>query len=360
MKPGKYWSEMFISSSKTENNTDSLIISTEEPVKYTEERPIIYSHISTDNYEEVSAFYSEQNKMKSGNITLLPVPELTKYLSLNNYSVIIRNQTGKLLGSIISLNLPIRANGEILYHGCTTFLTIHKSIQGHGLCMALIRKLIEKGYQDKIYCSYYTIPFQLGANSLKIDCYYRPIVLSKCVELGFVYPDYNNIRMKTKNRLLYSVKKPLHFNYRKATSEDLAYYRQVTKDKKFVFYPDEVLWEQFIKLFPTYIISYQEEKVGIVAFNTVYCSMQTNNSNNKSTIGKIAMPIICNGDMNLILSVLPSIVCDHDVLYIYCCGDMSSEVLFKKNYLKTDNSVWFSLYNNRMNLDVRDLSVPIL
>lgn len=353
MNSSKYWSEMFISTDSDPQSRE-IIISKEEPVKYTEDRPIIFSHITPEDYQEVSDFYKTHNKMSSGNTTLLTPSDIAKYLSLDNFSVIIRSIKEKLMGSVISINLPIRVDKEVIYHGCTTFLTVHSSIRKHGICMVLIRKLTELGFHREIFCSYYTIPFKLGDNSISVECYYRPILLTKCRELGFVYPDCYDIRMNTKNRLLYTVKKPPNFSFRKADIDSLEYYRKVIGNKRFVFYPDEKLWKQFIELFPTYLISRDDNVVGIVSINTVHCEMSN------GIKGKIAMPIICNGNTQLIMEILPTIVCDHDVLYVYCCGDITKEILEKFHFIKTSNPVWFSLYNNRINLDIRDLSVPIL
>lgn len=346
---------MFILDSDTVTNEDELIISYEPPVKYDTDKKITISYEITD-LDEVCNFYREHNKMSTGNITLLPKSELELYLSYDHISVLMRNNNGKLMGIVISILLPINNEQQkIITHGCTTFLVIHSSIRGHGMCMALIRGLINRGYEKGLYCDYHTVPFKLGENSIPLKSYYRPINLSRALELGFLYPDCYDIRMKTKNRILFSNKLPKNYSYTRANNESLEYYRGIIKTKKFVFYPDETMWNKWINDFPTYLIYYQNKIEGIVSINTIYCIISSTNKE-----GKVATPVLCNGNIDIILKVLPNIVQNYDVLYFHVYGDVSVTSLESNHYIKTEHLSWFSLYNNRISLIQHEISVPLL
>lgn len=356
------WSEMFISTPDV--NQDGFIISYDEPVKYEGNKKIILEY-SISDLDEICDFYRAYNTMSTGNITLLPRSELELYLSYDNVTVLMRSEKGKLMGMIISIILPIFCSNnhekKIINHGCTTFLVVHPSIRGHGICMALIRGLIQKGYEKGLYCDYHTISFKLGDNSIPIKSYYRPIDLNKSIELGFLFPDCNNIRLKTKNRLLYNNKLKNGYSYIKVNEDNLEkslqYYQESVKDKKFAFWPDETLWKKWVEGFPTYLIYYNDIISGIVSINTIYCIISATNKE-----GRVASPVICNGYMDIILNVLPNIVSQEgfDVLYFHAYGDSDHLVLEKHHYVKTDHSVWFSLYNNCIKLDSKDISVPFL
>lgn len=356
-KISKYWSEMFISNEN--NNESSYIISTEPPIKYDGNNIIISHNIKESEYDEVVQFCRDHNKMSTGNTTLLSRSSLEKYLSFDNISIIIRSQNGKLIGVILSIIFPIKVgntnkNGdEIIKHGCTTFLNVHSSVRNHGLCMALIRELTMEGYKRQIYCDYHTIPFQLGTNSIKLYSYYRPINLKRCTEIGFVYPDCYDMRKNTANRIKYSNKLIPGFEFKKANENSLEFYLETIENKKFAYYPDKEQWNHFIKCFLTYEIFNNGKKVGIVSINTISCLINTIKQE-----AKVAMPIIISGNISTILKTLPYILKDnYDVLYLY---DIFGLALKELNYIKTDNEIWFSLYNNRINLNASDLSVPFL
>lgn len=356
------WSEMFIQHHDT--NKNGFVISYEEPIKYEGNKKIIIEY-SISNLDEICDFYRKYNTMSSGNITLLPKSVLELYLSYNNITVLMRSENGKLMGVIISIILPVKCSNnseeKIIDHGCTTFLVVHPSIRGHGMCMALIRGLIQKGYERKLYCDYHTISFKLGSNSIPLKSYYRPINIERSIELGFLFPGYNNIRMKTRNRLLYNNKLKKEYKYIKIgeynLEQGLKYYRESITDKKFSFWPDEILWKKWIEGFPTYLIYYKDIISGIVSINTIYCIISTTNKE-----GKVASPIIFNGHIDMVLNVLPNIVEQEgfDVLYFHSYGDASSELLEKNHYIKTQHLIWFSLYNNCIKLDSKDITVPFL
>jgi len=366
------WSEMFILNSNNNVRDDDLIISYDPPAKYESDKKIKIGYEITD-LDEICNFYREHNKMSTGNITLLPKSELELYLSYDHIAVLMRSINDKLMGIVISVLLPIKNltvfdcdnndsdrtkfdyNEKIIIHGCTTFLVVHSSIRGHGMCMALIRGLINRGYEKGLYCDYHTVPFKLGENSIALKSYYRPINLSRALELGFLYPDCYDIRMKTKNRVLFSNKLPKNYSYTRANIESLKYYLGIIKNKKFCFYPDETLWLKWINDFPTYLIYYQNKIEGIVSINTIYCIISSTNKE-----GRVATPVLCNGNIDIILKVLPNIVQDYDVLYFHVYGDVSVASLELNHFIKTDHLTWFSLYNNRILLNSTDISVPLL
>lgn len=351
---------MFISKKNEESN---LIISKKTPQTYNENKNIKLSRgIKDDELDEVCRFIKEQNKMSSGNTTLLPKNELEKYIRFNARTVLLRGgKNNTLLGTILSIPIPIKCNQkEIIQHGCTTFLNVHEKIRGHGMCMALIKELITYGHEEGIYCDYHTVPKKIGENSFQLSMWYRPLNLKKSVDLGFLFSGYDNSRNKRKTRLKYSTRMPVGYKIKQVTNENikesLDYYRTLIKNKKFVFYPDVDLWTQWIKEFPTYLISNDSNYTGIFSYTSLYCKI--NKSNMK---GKLALPLLCNGEMPSTLKCLTHIVeKDYDVLYSYCMGDVTRNVLKDINAIETKSNIWFSLYNNNISLDSKDISVPLI
>lgn len=390
----KYWSEMFLSGfnnpggSNNSEEESGFIISKEEPVEYKGNKKITFDLIDLINdtdknriRDEVSEFYSNYNRMSTGNTTLLPRSELDRYLSLDNVSILMRSsKSNHLIGSIISLEIPVinkSSDGkkrELITHGCTTFLTVHPSIRNHGMCMALIRRLIGEGFKRGVYCDYHTVSFKLGDNSIPLRSWYRPLNLSRSIELGFYFPDCWNQGMKTRNRLRYKTKLPSHLDYIGVSEHQvdlsLNLYRSLSEGKRFLFYPDRAGWKKWVKAFPTYIIRRNSIPVGIVSLNTVYCVIGSSKpeessekeSSESSEKGKLVTPVVCLGDMKSVIPVLIHLGHKegYDVLYLYEYGDVTEEILLSVNAIRTDNINWFSLYNNKIELTKEDISVPIL
>ena len=196
---------------------------------------------------------------------------------------------------------------------------------------------------------------------MKFTSWYRPLNLDRAVELGFLYPNHNNIRMKRKNRLKYRTTLPSDHNYVKIDKSNmvssLELYRRLVKDKKFVFYPDINLWEKWVDIFQTYIISKNNNDLGIVSIYTLHCIIEETGEE-----GRLALPSICVGDMASVLPVLLHI-CDnlkYSVLYFYQHGDMTEKCMEQINAIKNSSESWFSLYNNKINIKAKDISVPLL
>lgn len=375
----KYWSEMNILSNSVSDSVDTgkgFIISKEPPVKYQDDKKVILSEGITENeYEEVASFYQKYNRMSTGNTTLLPVEELKRYLSLNNISLLMRSSNGMLIGTIISIIIPVKNRSgqqeEIIIHGCTTFLAVHPTLRKMGLCMALIRKLIELGYERGLYCDYHMVSFPIGSNSVSINSWYRPINLTRAKELGFLYAGLKDPHNSTKLRLKYTTKLPLNHSYVVVNSNNinisLKYYKKLVTDRIFSFWPDKKLWLEWTKAFPTYLIYNGDDNnnnnnnnkkiVGIVSLNTIYCVI----TETKET-GKILFPIICDGEMESVMSVICSIAkdLDYDVVYFHQHGNISDNNLDNINAIKTTTKLFFSLYNNNIKLSSEDINVPLL
>lgn len=371
MSESKYWSKMLVSDGSVQdqknnnnNGSDGYIISKNNPgfddVINGKNVKLSYD-IEEDEYDEVCEFYEKYNVMVSGNVTLMPKSELKRYLSFDNVSILMRSEAGKLMGIIISIIVPIMIdNREIINHGCTTFMVVHPAIRNHGMCMIIIQALAQKGYEMGIFCSYQTTHLKIGSNNVPIVSYFKPVNLVRSVELGFFYPDFFDPRQKTRNRLWYNPKLPKKSKFIKVdinnSGKALQYYRESIDNKKFSFCPDKFMWEKWINNFATYLIYNDNVISGIVSFNTIHCFMKESKKE-----GRLGVPVICNGEMNVVNPILSHIATKegYDVLYSYNIGYSSTE-MEKYHWIKTDNPVNFSLYNNSINLKRGDISVPIL
>jgi len=194
---------------------------------------------------------------------------------------------------------------------------------------------------------------------------YRPINLSRSKELGFMYQGYDDPTKSTKVRLKYRTKLPKNHSYVQISPDDknnvllsLEYYKELVRDKKFVFWPDESLWSDWVRSFPTYLIYKGNNKVGLVSLNTVYCVLEQTGGEK----GRLGFPIICVGDMGSVMQVICNIghKMKYDVIYFHQHGDTTEKALESINSLKTTTDLWFSIYNNQIRIQPEDIHTPLL
>jgi hypothetical protein len=340
--------------------TDSVsgIISKDKPESHDHKKKIVLSR-EIEDYQEVSDFITENNKMSSGNYTLLPIEQIKTFEKLNCLNILMRGENKKLYGTIFSIPLPIQSNQEIITHGCTSFLNIHNKLRGFNMCSILIKELASYGHEKNIFCSYQLSSFKMCHKSFPISSWYRPINLLKCLGLGFTFPGYNEIKQFTNNKILYKCKTPKGYSVKKVKNIKQAYnfYISMIKDKKFAFYPDLSFFENWTKQISTYLVKFDKNIVGIFSITDIYCKM--------SIEGKLCLPLIFNSledhktnVLKCLLSIAEEKQCD--VLYTYCVGDLNENLLKSVNSIKTREDSWFSIYNNNIDLTSSDLYIPLI
>lgn len=358
----KYWKDMYI----PKGDEPEGIISKLPPVNYESNKKIsLHRSLKPEEYDEFCDFIKKQNKMSSGNYTLLPKGELLRILKFNPKVITMRGgNKNSLLGTLISVPFPIKSNHKVITHGCTSYLNVHNILRNNGLAMALIRELIQWGFEDNIYCDYHLTDHKIGENAIQISSWYRPINLPKSIGLGFTIPDFNVPHLFAKNRLKYNTKAMSGFKtvrvLQKNQDKALDFYKKICK-QKLALWPDLELFSKWIQQFPTFMVRTKENKkiVGIFSINNLFCRM------GEEVEGKLCIPILFNCRETFNQATLRALINtaherEFDVLYLYQTGDLNRECLESVNAIETNKKSWFSLYNNVMNLQPEDISVPLL
>lgn len=362
----KYWKDMYISTGEEEEG----IISTSPPIGYEDSKKKITLHrgISKEGYDEFCDFIKNQNKMSSGNYTLLPKGELDRYVKFNAKVITMRGGSkNSLIGTLISIPFPIKCDvsDEPIMHGSTSFLNVHRALRGNGMAMALIRELIQWGFEDQIYCDYHMTDNKIGEQAFQISSWYRPINLPKSIGLGFMIPEFNKPHLFAKNRMKYNTKSMSGYKtvrvLKKNQEKALNFYQKIGKDKRFIFWPDVALFSRWIQHFPTFLVRKKEDKeiVGIFSITSLFCRM------GEEVEGKLCLPLLfnCKGGFNT--AVMRGLIHvaqerEFDTLYVYQTGDINRECLESVNAIETLDKSWFSLYNNAMSLGPEDISIPLI
>ena len=373
----QYWKDMFIPLTK---DVTEGIISTDEPSLLVDPKRKIelIRGIKTEEYDKMCDFIKAQNQTASGNTTLLPKSELMKYLRFDARVVLMRGIKDMLVGTVLSIPLPIRCTlpcgstddelllkDQTIIHGCTSFLNIHKFLRNNNLAMTLIRELLHWAYEDSIYCGYCIGKHKIGAKSFPITAWYRPLNFPRSIGLGFTVPDWNIPVKFAEHRVKYACKAPTGYKIirvSKANQERaLKIYQRLGENKKFIFWPDLTLFAHWIQEFPTYMVKRKADKkiVGIYSINTLFCRM------GGEMDGTLCIPLLFNclvDSNNVVLKCLISTANEreHDTLYLYQTGDITKEALLNNNCIETKDKTRFSVYNNAIDLSADNISVPLL
>jgi hypothetical protein len=339
--------------------------------------------ISNEIKDEIIGYLSQENQMFSGNYTLLKNEDIDKFTKLDMIGVLMRGgQKNTLLGTIFSIPFPIKChfknknenkneNTEILVHGCTSFLNVHSKLRGHGMAKLLIGKLLQVGYERNIYCGYQITSFAASPTSIKINMWYRPLNMLRSLELGFVFPHFNEIGHFHENRIKYACRKPKGFNINQITQSTILkaynFYVNIQNNesitnKRFIYWPNEEEFIKWTKIFETtYLVTNKENKdiVGLFTYKPFYCRMSDTHIE-----ARLCLPllVVCKGHYNSItlqsLIYMASQQC-YDVLYCYQLGDLNRDCLTENSCISTTNPSWFTLYNNYMKLQPEEISVPL-
>jgi hypothetical protein len=335
------------------------IISKETPPDYDRTKKVeLCRGIYEEEYDEVVQFLRDENKMASGIFTLLSKEEIKRLVSLGTYTVLMRNLNSHLFGTIFSLPLPIRSNGESITHGCTSFLNV--KIRGFAMCSILIKELALYGFENQIYCSYQLSTFKLSENAVQISTWYRPISLMRSLLLGFSFPGYNDLSNFHKTREKFSCKSVKNVSCKLVKEGNaeiaLSFYLKLVQNKKFAFYPDLELFKKWVKAYPTYVV----KDLGIFSIGILNCKMPN------SAEGMLASPLLfaCTEDIDSGTKVLKSLLSiasdkDFDVFYCNQVGDLTEEVLSSMSCIKNAVPSFFSLYNNSIRLLSQDICTPL-
>lgn len=328
----------------------------------------------TDITNNLIEYLAEQNKMMSGNFTLLTEEDLNNFKNLNLLTILMKGgPKNSLIGTILSIPLPVKCKyenipTEIILHGCTTFLNVHSKLRGNGLCKYLINRLNCLAHNKNIYCGFQITHWPICQTAIPINTWYRPINLLRSLELGFVFPHYNELGHFYENRIKYACKKPKGFTISPVKNIGPIYnfYINNIGDKKFVYSPN---LEDFTKWINTFNNSYwifnkaNKEIVGFFTFKTLSCKIGSQNPQ-LSLGAKICLPLLLVHKKHYELITLDSLLYiannDHyDVLYCYQIGNMTENLLKSKNSIMTKNPSYFSLTNNYIKLKPEDILVPL-
>ena len=129
--------------------------------------------------------------------------------------------------------------------------------------------------------------------------------------------------------------------------------------KDFYSIPDLEYFKTFCREYPSFIIKRQKDIVGFFSLGSINVFMTTMKQE-----GRLCLPLLFNAKEGEEVNIMNCLLIEadkrgYDTLYCYEIGDISSSLLEKIYAVKNNNLSYFTLYNNNMLIDNKDIYVPL-
>lgn len=301
-------------------------------------------YLLPENDEEFLNFVKKFNRTQTGNTTLLTQELINSFRQFNTIFVQMKKKD-QLIGSLLTIPLPIRFQEKDEIMGLVSFLCLHPSLRGLGLGKSLIGKLIEIGKKENIYNGYYISPKK---SSLPISMWYRPLNLPKLSSLGFLSYDPSQ-------KLKYRVRLPPSFVVHHITQDPddrvRSFYLSSSHQYKLFYNPSHFHWDLWIKNFPTYTIEKNHDIIGLFSLGHLLMMVKEETL----TIDNL---LLSAGDWNLVLkaSIMTSRA---DLLYGYILGGLNPSIVEAYRGLMGKQDIYFHVMSCTGDLSLKEIMVPI-
>lgn len=372
-KIGKNWGQMEVL--KKKDNSKELFISLKKPNFINKNLYTVYDSFTEDFTEDflknLSYFYILHYKINGSNETIeVSIENLKNYLNIDSLILTLKDND-KIIGSIISILLPIEINTELnknvnmpttkrfksikseesMVFSCASFLILENKYRSKGYGMALIQESLKHLYDNGGLGAFFINKVSRCTNSVLLKIWDFPLNLKKLDDHKFPYPkDYKH---------LFEIEKDENYEIVKVEEKNLEesfiFYTNYLKNKKMFFSPNLNYWKKWVASFPTYIIKSNEGNMGLFSFRIDEIRYPINKM--KAVYGWL---IICIGKQPETLKASLFIGKKFwDILKIYELGDLSDKIISSVNAQKSPVMQYLNFYNVRIFLKPNEIYFPI-
>lgn len=376
----KYWQNMFVDHTIPQNK--GKIISYEEP------SDITHDYTLTESIKDIASlchFVNIADQTSSGNTTMLTADFLKKLIKydINTFTLYDKEL---IIGFVLNLPLPCLTQASInkdkkcnhhewskkidinnqknIIIGCTSFLCLHPEYRKQGLAMILIKAIIAKGHKYQSYAGYHLVSEIKTKTAVELNMWYRVIDLNLAPKYGYNYVSYRKKSDKNnfRDKLKYTIKLTTNITIRQGqgTKKELIDYQKIIKQysqKKFVFYPNLIGWQEICDIFDCYLIYDNNIIVGVFILhnNPLHVRSVAKTFNNTLLLLMIGQQPI----------TLKSIIfqCQERkdiLLYMYQNSNITEKDLTDLNCLLVKSKAYFERYNHSGLLQATDVETILL
>ena len=363
----KYWNNMYIYL-KSKICRDQLYLSHKKPDVIDKNDCIVLTSNAKKcnlNLSSLSEFYCKYYKIGlSNNLIYLNIKDLQNFLYIDAEILTLHNLKHLLIGSIISILIPINISDERedqtystrfnffrqkdkAVFACTSFLILDSKYRKKGYGMKLIQESLQILYDNGGRAAYFINNVSRCDNSIKLNLWYFPLNLEKLDNCNFPYP--NNYKSKFIVKCCDNITQVDENNCKEAFD----FYISLVQDKKFAFYPSFEYWVKWIHSFPTYFNEY-----GIFSFNTLSVWYPVNRVHLITTTLILSVSK-SNCELNMIKTILYTAkINNSDIINIYEVGNISDKLLVSL-FFQQFNTSYMNFYNTSLTFTKEDVYVPL-
>lgn len=385
----KYWKNMFIvnpdkSTPLKDSSGNSIVISKQQPIPYDLLGSIDIDYNADPN--EICEFFNRHNLSTDGTTSVGQIDIITVKLTKKTNTVVIAlkyQKTNKIIGVIFASFLSIRVfdgvKCEAIPHAHTYNMCVHSKLRKKGMCMALIREVTQFGYKNGMYCGYHIVPSPHTSNFIKVHGWIR-VVNRKLAKInGFEFnnnsisaaDNTNTTNPNPNNTTLYmepdsdhyTINEPSGLIFEKLTSNNSDKYfwmiPEIMCTYKFAFLPDQKTLKMWCSTYDTYIVVDNKLPVGVFSINITH--PYNSNTKKQTTVANL---IWCAGKqphtLNMALYVSKYKYNNVNVLFGYQMSGITKNTINSVHGESLPTASYFELYNNALQFDAEDVSVPLL
>lgn len=304
--------------------------------------------------EDIISFIKTHDEGDNGNVTELTQESLQRLFSTPSVMAILRKDN-KIIGTMISPIFRVkykRVNRKPLniLSSYSTFLCVDKLYRKQGLAMALIRSIMQEGFQRYGINHGYYMTFNKHHNiNTSIESWYRPINLKKSKQAGFDLESFGNSAVK--QRLAYHVCKPTLLPV-KATLKSYDLVQKILRQRyegNFCLAPTYKEFGWLCNCFDIYTVGDYGLFMLFPITSYIYRTKQR----------------VRNGHLSLMIGDVLSHVLwaanetNYDLVYGWCCGDVTTERVTNVKGIITAAETQLELYNTTTPIPPNNMFVPL-
>jgi hypothetical protein len=353
-------------------------------VKLADDYKVLYS---IANYDELYNFIQKNNKTdNSNNICLLPIELMKK---LNNkcscFTSVLSNNSNatrvKLDAFCLSLILPVKIdklttdkltysdksydefNDNTVLFGYTNYLCVSEEKRKVALGIAAVRLTLQYGREKGIQFGYFLEYTPKSTNNIKIFPWYRVINYASANKAGYKIADVKKVgdRDDRRLKLYYDSNIPKGYEIIKINGTggaNLVDYKKLVADKTICYYPSQIHWEYYCKMFDVYMVKNGSNIVGMYSVTKTNVYIRTT-----GMVSNVCNLLWCVGLKLEVYNVLKCVVntaskMNVDILGGFIMGDVVTDAVVKLKCMFT-TPMYLEYYNTSIKHKIENINLPL-
>ena len=300
----------------------------------------------------IREFIRKNDCIDNQNTTEFSIDSFNRFISMPCFVGILFNSDRSILGTIFTMILRAYhpKQGEFLT-SYTTFLCVERTHREKGLAMILIRAIMKEGERRYNMChGYYMTPNVHHSINSPLQPWYRPLNVKRALDSGFTLEAFEKKgdRSTARQKLAYHVRKP-NILPRKVKPQDYERVLSILQKGKIYLKPSAEEFPRLMICFDIYIVG-NDSLFMLFPMSSIISSTgkQINNAQLALMIGDVFHQALWVANAE-----------KYDLLYGWCAGDITSEIVKRERGLITQQKTYLEFYNTAEIIPNESFSLPL-